>query len=252
MFTVTVETGYGIERVEKHLIEREATNSLHLLAEEFERNSGDCRIILCREGEEYRRIYSGEHGNSSHKNLENMAFARETKWRDYSQSYLSGRSYYVKIKECSFWGATISFDFANSQFHNCNFNNVNMQKSCMKEVQFVNCDFSHGNLSEVDFSKAKFVDCTFYKTNLLSADLSMASFVRCDFSDANLIKTNLRVSQFKECEIYCSYMEGADLAYSKIEDSNFMEVSIVNANFRDCYLKDSDIRPLKVSVPDFG
>ncbi len=92
-------------------------------------------------------------------------------------------------------------NFANSEFHDCKFDDLDMRRSSFQGASLYHTSFNNAALTQCDFEGARMVDCVAKNSDILHVNFSSAALERTAFQDCLLENNDFNRTQMDAVEV---------------------------------------------------
>lgn len=113
-------------------------------------------------------------------------------------------------------------------------------------------DLNNIDLRGIKLAESDLCFTDFTKSNLNSADLSKSNLVRANLSEVDAGFINLSHSHPTAATFNNAKLRAGNLAWSVLEQAQFIEADLTNTNFTDAYLFGADFTNADLSSADFS
>lgn len=191
------------------------------------------------------------------------------------QAYRKNRGPSVRLKVSDFtfsFQAFIKWEFANIDFENCEFQEVDLSGSDFTGATFSDCKFLNTNFSGAKLAGSRFLrqeiescnfsgttaprisleDCRIRASKFNSSNLSKANFTRVigedlEIKDCRLSQLRAEAASFTKCDFRLSDLGSSNIAYSTFNSCNWSHATISKSDIADTRWSDCKAHELKAS-----
>jgi uncharacterized protein YjbI with pentapeptide repeats len=148
-------------------------------------------------------------------------------------------------------------------FYDTLFSNLTHRSERINAKEFYDCVFENCTFHEVDFNGSRFVNCTFDGCDLSLAKVHNAGFRSTAFKNSKMIGIDWSLASapllidFFDCDLSYSSFAHINFAKRKIvrckaQEVYFWETNLVQANFSQTDLEDSQFKNCDLTQADFS
>jgi len=157
----------------------------------------------------------------------NYQYEQIFKNKDYTTVPLEKGEYECCVfSNCHFSGSDLSeIRFIETEFIDCDWSNVKLEKTALQEVQFKRCKllglyFDH--CKTFGFA-ATFIDCQLNHSSFYQMDLTKVSFQDCQLEEVDFTEANLEGVSMQNCDLLNATFEHTNLQNADLSNSrNYM------------------------------